>query len=57
MSKGLIYIGIIVGGFIGSYLSTIFFNSNGFDVASIICGTIGSVFGIWLAVKYSNNDY
>lgn len=57
MNKGLIYLGIVIGGFVGSYLSTVVFNTDGFSVLNIVFGTTGSLLGIWAAVKFGSNDY
>lgn len=57
MSKGLIYLGIIIGGLVGSYLSTVLLNTGGFSVSNITFGTLGSLIGIWVAVKFGSSDY
>jgi hypothetical protein len=53
MNKGLLYLFIIVGGAIGSYIPVLFHQS-GLSAASIIGGTIGSLLGIWAAIKLNN---
>jgi hypothetical protein len=53
MNKGLIYLGVFVGGTIGSYIPVLF-HQDYFSPLSIICGGIGSLIGIWAAVKMSS---
>ena len=57
MNKSLIYLGIIIGGLVGSYLATILLNTNGFSVSNVTFGTLGSLIGIWVAVKLGSSDY
>jgi hypothetical protein len=54
MTKGLVYLLIFIGGAIGSYIPALFGQSM-FSAASLIGGAIGSIVGIWAAVKL--NDY
>ncbi len=51
MSKGLIYFSIFIFGTIGSYLPSLFGQGGMFSMWGIIGGTIGSIFGIWAAIK------
>lgn len=51
MDKMLLYIGITVGGLIGSYIPVALFRSNPFGMASLIFGTIGSFAGLWAGYK------
>lgn len=51
MTKGLVYLSILVFGTIGSYLPSLFGQGGMFSVWGIIGGVIGSIFGIWAAVK------
>jgi uncharacterized membrane protein YeaQ/YmgE (transglycosylase-associated protein family) len=53
MSKGLIYLAILIGGAIGSYIPVLFHQGT-FSAASLIGGTIGSLVGIWVVVKFNN---
>ena len=53
MTKGLVYLLIFVGGAIGSYIPALF-GQDMFSLASIIGGAIGSIAGIWAAVKLNN---
>ncbi len=53
--KGLIFIGITVGGLIGGLLGSALDHGNGFGVWSILLSTIGSLAGIWAVHKL--NDY
>lgn len=57
MSKGLMWICITVGGIVGSYIPVILFHSSAFSIASIVWGGIGSLAGIWLAVKLNSYGY
>jgi hypothetical protein len=52
MSKGLIYLGIFLGGTVGSYIPVLF-HQGYFSILSIVCGGIGSFVGIWAVVKLS----
>jgi hypothetical protein len=52
--KGLIYLGIFVGGAIGSYLPVLF-GQDAFSAAGIIGGTIGSFAGLWAGYKLGNS--
>ena len=42
------YIGLFVGGIVGSCLPVALFGSGWFSAASIIGGFVGSVIGLWL---------
>lgn len=50
MSKGLIYFAVFIGGLIGSYIPVLFGQSY-FSAISIIGSVVGSLAGIWAAVK------
>jgi phage tail tape-measure protein len=52
--KGLIYLGIGVGGAIGSYVPALF-GQDMFSVASIIGGLVGSIAGLWAGYKLGTN--
>jgi uncharacterized membrane protein YeaQ/YmgE (transglycosylase-associated protein family) len=52
--KKLIYLGITVGGAIGSYIPVLF-GQDAFSVVSLIGGTIGSFVGLWAGYKIGNN--
>jgi gas vesicle protein len=54
MTKSWIYLGIFVGGAIGTYVPVLF-GQSAFSLASIIGGLVGSIAGIWAAVKISNS--
>jgi hypothetical protein len=49
------WISITVFGFIGSYIPILLFHAGGFSIWSILGGLVGSVFGIWAAIKA--NEY
>jgi Na+/glutamate symporter len=53
MTKGLVYLLIFLGGAIGSYIPALF-GQDMFSPASIIGGIIGSIVGIWAAVKLNS---
>jgi phage tail tape-measure protein len=52
--KGLIYLGITVGGFAGSYIPVLF-GQDAFSVVSIIGGAIGSFVGLWAGYKLGSS--
>lgn len=52
--KALIYIGIFVGGLIGSYVPVLF-GQSAFSFASILAGGAGSLVGIWAGYKLGQN--
>jgi hypothetical protein len=52
--KSLIYIGIFVGGAIGSYIPALF-GQDMFSFASIVGGLVGSVAGLWAGYKMGTN--
>ena len=54
MTKGLVYLLIFIGGAIGSYVPVLF-GQSAFSFISIIGGLVGSIAGVWAAVKL--NDY
>jgi hypothetical protein len=53
--KGLIYLGITVGGIIGGYVPVILFHQGSFSAASLIGGTIGSFLGLWAGYKLGSS--
>lgn len=53
--KGLIFLGITLGGIIGGWIGSILDHGNGLGPWSIGLSTVGSLAGIWVAVKA--NDY
>jgi hypothetical protein len=53
--KTLIYIGIAVGGVIGTWLGAKFDNGNLFGIWGIVLGTVGSFAGIWAGFKLGSN--
>jgi hypothetical protein len=52
--KSLIYLGIFVGGTIGSYIPT-FFGQDMFSAASLIGTVVGSFAGLWAGYKIGSN--
>lgn len=53
--KGLMLICITVGGIIGGWIGTMMDHGNGLGGWSLLLGTVGSLVGIWAAIKI--NDY
>ena len=51
MEKTTIFIGLFLGGILGSHLPVVVFGSGWFSPASIIGGFVGSAVGIWLGWK------
>lgn len=52
------YIGIAFGGVVGAYVPVLFFKSNTFDVVGILCGAVGSIVGLVVALKINSiSDY
>jgi len=51
--KALIYASVLIFSTIGSYVPTLW-HAGFFSWASIIGGIIGTIFGIWVAVKLNN---
>ena len=49
--KSLIWIGITIGGLVGGWIGTLLDHGNGLGGWSILLGMLGSLAGIWLAVK------
>jgi hypothetical protein len=52
--KGLIYLGIFVGGAIGSYIPVLF-GQDVFSFVGIVGGAIGSFAGLWAGYKLGNS--
>ena len=52
MEKKMIWLGLFVGSFVGSYLPTLW-GADIFSLWSIILGTVGGLAGIWLGYKLS----
>jgi len=55
MNKGLMWISISIGGIIGGYLPVLLFHAGNFSIWSILGGGIGSIAGVWAAVKLNNS--
>jgi uncharacterized membrane protein YeaQ/YmgE (transglycosylase-associated protein family) len=53
--KTLIYIGLTVGGLIGTWLGSFIDHNPLFGMWSFIGGTIGSLVGIWAGYKIAKN--
>jgi len=49
--KGLIFLGVTIGGLIGGWIGTMLDHGNGLGAWSIILSTVGSLVGIWAAIK------
>jgi hypothetical protein len=52
--KGLIYLGITIGGLIGGYIPVIF-GQSAFSMVSILAGAAGSFVGLWAGYKIGNS--
>jgi len=53
MSKALLYGSVLIFSTIGSYIPVLW-HAGFFSLSSIIGGIIGTVFGIWAAIKANN---
>jgi hypothetical protein len=51
MERMTLYIGLFVGGVVGSYLPVALVGSGWFSAASIIGGFVGCAVGLWLGWK------
>lgn len=52
-SKKFIWVGMTVGGFLGSFIPTLF-GANEFSFSSVIFSAVGAMLGIYMAYKMSN---
>jgi hypothetical protein len=52
--KGLIYLGILIGGAIGSYVPVLL-GQGAFSLASIFGSGVGSILGLWAGYKLGNS--
>ena len=50
MSKGMIYTGLIIGGFVGGFIPSLW-GAGLFSFSEVIFGAIGSLLGIWVIYK------
>jgi hypothetical protein len=53
MSKGLLYASVLIFSTIGSYVPVLW-HAGFFSFSSIIGGIIGTIIGIWAAIKANN---
>jgi len=53
MDKKIIMLGMLLGSTLGGAVPTLF-GASAFGFASIICGAIGGVIGIWLCFRILN---
>jgi hypothetical protein len=53
MSKALLYGSVLIFSIIGGYIPALW-HAGFFSVWGIIGGLVGTVFGIWLAIKINN---
>jgi hypothetical protein len=51
--KSVIFLGITVGGLIGGAIGSVLDHGNSLGGWSLLLGTVGSLAGIWAAVKIS----
>lgn len=54
MSKQLVWMGMLIGSMIGSYIPALW-GANVFSISSIVLGGIGAIIGIWFGFKISRN--
>jgi len=57
MNKATMWLCITVGGIIGSYIPVLLWHAGGLSMASILGGGVGSLAGIWAAVKLDSYGY
>jgi uncharacterized membrane protein YeaQ/YmgE (transglycosylase-associated protein family) len=55
MEKLIIYIGITIGGLVGAYIPSLIFQIYSFSALSIICGSVGSIVGLFVGYKIQQN--
>jgi hypothetical protein len=53
-SRTLIYIGIAVGGGVGSWIGSLLDNGSYFGLWGIVLSTVGGLAGIWAGYKIAN---
>lgn len=53
--KTLIWLGIFLGGTIGSWIGAALTHGNWFSLTSILLGTVGSLVGVWVGYKIGSN--
>lgn len=53
-SKTLVYIGMVIGSIIGSYIPVLF-GAGLFSYISVLFSGIGGILGIWIGLKLSNS--
>jgi hypothetical protein len=51
--KSLIWIGITIGGIVGGGIGTVLDHGNSLGAWSLILGVLGSLAGIWAAVRFT----
>jgi uncharacterized membrane protein YeaQ/YmgE (transglycosylase-associated protein family) len=49
--KFMIFLGITIFGTVGGWLGALMDHGNWFGAASILIGTVGSLFGVWAGYK------
>lgn len=53
-TKTLVWIGVTVGGLLGSWLGSALDHGNIFGAWTLLLGTVGSIVGIWAGYKLGN---
>ena len=53
-SKTLIWIGVAIGGIVGGYVP-VFFGADSFSMSAVIGSGVGSLIGIWVGFRLSQN--
>lgn len=52
--KSLIWIALTIGGIVGGAIGSLLDHGNGFGAWSIVLSVVGSLVGIWAAVRYGD---
>jgi hypothetical protein len=53
--KLMIFLGVTIFGIIGGWIGAAIDHGNWFGTASILIGTVGSLFGVWAGYKAGQN--
>jgi predicted esterase YcpF (UPF0227 family) len=51
MDKKIIMLAMLVGSTVGGYIPT-WFGASAFGLASVLCGAVGGLLGIWVAFRW-----
>jgi uncharacterized membrane protein YeaQ/YmgE (transglycosylase-associated protein family) len=50
--KAMIFVGITIGGIVGGWIGSLLDHGNSLGGWSLLLGTVGSLVGIWVVIKY-----